>query len=192
MSADLHSTDTELARLIAIGDKHAFTILYRRHWKVLISTATRVLRSADQAEDIVQEIFYNLWSKREETVITGSVISYLHSSVRYKALNIIGRDIFQKDYLLALYETIELSDKTNAQSQLQLKELELTIKVAINNMPDKMQKVYILSRNEHLTHQQISDRLGISKETVKKHIQHALHLIKNAVKAGFHLLFLLI
>ena len=51
----------------------------------------------------------------------------------------------------------------------------------ISNMPPKMREVYQLSRQEHLSHKEIAARLGISEETVKKHIQHALQLIKTSL-----------
>jgi RNA polymerase sigma-70 factor (ECF subfamily) len=66
----------------------------------------------------------------------------------------------------------------NAEIDLQLKELQQTIRKSIDRMPPKMQKAYKLSRQEHLTYKEISNSMSISVETVKKHIQHALCFIR--------------
>jgi RNA polymerase sigma-70 factor (ECF subfamily) len=68
--------------------------------------------------------------------------------------------------------------------QLHLKEIQQTIHQVVAGMPPKMQEVYRLSRQEHLSHKEIAEKLGITTETVKKHIQHALQLIKTAL--GFN------
>lgn len=175
------STDEELVKLIFNGDEVAFTCLYRRHWEFLYMAAAKILRSDDFAVDVVQDVFYSFWIKREETNINGSVRGYLYTSVRYKALNIIKKNLSNKDYLDVLIKTIPQYDEQNAQQILQLKELNQNITAIIDKMPEKMQKVYKLSRLEGLSHQEISVKLGISKETVKKHIQHALAILKQAI-----------
>ncbi|SDL66508.1 RNA polymerase sigma-70 factor, ECF subfamily [Pedobacter sp. ok626] len=190
MPINANLTDKELIELISVGEESAFSILYRRHWTELFGTACRVLRSEDRAEDVLQEIFLALWTKRSEISITGSVLAYLHTSVRYKSMNLIERDIFERDYIQVLLSTIEQNGDCNAQQLLQLKELEQAIATVVEQMPDKMKVVYKLSRDKYLTHQEIADQLGISKETVKKHIQHALQLLKNAIGISV-LLFLL-
>jgi RNA polymerase sigma factor (sigma-70 family) len=70
----------------------------------------------------------------------------------------------------------------DAESQLQIKELQFAIQSAVDQMPNKMREVYQLSRKHHLTHKEIAERMGISDETVKKHIQHALQNIKTAIR----------
>jgi RNA polymerase sigma-70 factor (ECF subfamily) len=69
----------------------------------------------------------------------------------------------------------------DAESTLQIKELQHVIQSAVAQMPNKMREVYQLSRKHHLSHKEIAERLDISDETVKKHIQHALQIIKTAI-----------
>jgi RNA polymerase sigma factor (sigma-70 family) len=66
--------------------------------------------------------------------------------------------------------------------QLQLKELKQLVQSVVDQMPNKMRTVYELSRQQHLSHKEIAERLGISEETVRKHIQHALQLIKEVIR----------
>jgi RNA polymerase sigma-19 factor, ECF subfamily len=166
---------------MADDDKDAFTMLYRRYWEQLFETAAKALRSKDDAADLVQDVFLSIWNRKHELNITGSLAAYLQTSVKYKAINYIEKNITRRDYLALLTEMLVTYQPPDAESQLQIKELQRVIQTAVDQMPNKMREVYLLSRQQHLSHKEIAERLGISDETVKKHIQHALQLIKTAV-----------
>ncbi|MFL5745614.1 MAG: RNA polymerase sigma factor [Niastella sp.] len=174
-------TDETLLSLVADGDKEAFTMLYRRYWESLFATAARALRSKTDAADLVQDIFLSIWNRRHEIRITGSLGAYLQTSVRYKVIKYIEKNITRRDYLVLLTEVLVNYQPPDAESQLQIKELQHVIQSAVEQMPNKMREVYQLSRKHHLTHKEIAERLDISDETVKKHIQHALQIIKTAI-----------
>jgi RNA polymerase sigma-70 factor (ECF subfamily) len=174
-------TDENLLALIADDDTAAFTTLYRRHWEALFVTAVRVLRSRNEAADVVQDVFTNVWNRRRELNITGSLTAYLQTSVRYKAIHYIEKNITRRDYLALLTEVATESLPPDAETRLEVKEMQAVIAGAVAQMPPKMREVYLLSRQDQLSHKEIAARLGISDETVKKHIQHALQLVKNAI-----------
>ncbi|KIC95907.1 RNA polymerase sigma-70 factor [Flavihumibacter solisilvae] len=176
----LHN-DEALLSAMAADDQQAFTCLYRRYWKELFLTAAKALRDNDAAADIVQDVFLSLWNRRTELQLEGSLAAYLHTSVRYKAIHFIEKNIVRRDYAALL--TVLASDylPASAEERLQLKEAQFIIHETVAKMPPKMQEVYRLSREEHLSHKEISDKMGISAETTKKHIQHALKLIKLAL-----------
>ncbi len=171
-------SDEELIQQLSEGNKSAFSVLYQRHWEELFITAARVLRGREGAMDVVQDVFVSFWNRRSELQIQGSLKAYLHTSVRYHCIHFIEKNITRRDYLSVLAETIINSTPADAETEIQLKQLKEIIHQAIEKMPDKMKVVYKLSRQEHLTHKQISEHLNISVETVRKHIQHALHLIR--------------
>jgi RNA polymerase sigma-70 factor (family 1) len=171
-------TDAKLLQQIADGDNHAFTTLYRRYWEGLFVTAAKALRSKEEAADVVQDVFLSLWKRRNEINVQGSLSAYLHMSVRYKCIHYIEKNIIRRDYLLQLSEVEVSNSSTNAEINLQLKEMQQALSNTVAKMPAKMQEVYKLSRQEHLSYKEIADSMGISVETVKKHIQHALHLIR--------------
>jgi RNA polymerase sigma-70 factor (family 1) len=180
-AAILH-TDESLLLLVADGDKQAFTMLYRRYWQSLFTTAAKALRSKTDAADLVQDIFLSIWNRRHELDVTGSLAAYLQTSVRYKVIKYVEKNITRRDYLMLLTDMLVHHQPPDAESQLQIKELQSVIQLAVGQMPHKMREVYQLSRQHHLSHKEIADRLGISDETVKKHIQHALQNIKTAIK----------
>jgi len=181
MSHQSTHTDEVLLQLMSSDDQEAFALIYRRYWEGLFITAAKVLRGKQEAEDVVQDVFLSLWNRRKELHIEGSLAAYLQTSVRYKAIHYIEKNITRKDYLALLTDVAVNTLTPSADLQFQLKEVQQTIREVIAKMPPKMQEVYRLSRHEHLTHKEIAEKLGISVETVKKHIQHALQLIKNAL-----------
>ena len=176
----VHS-DEALLRLMSSDDQEAFTRLYRRYWEDLFITAAKALRGKEEAADVVQDVFLSLWNRRHELNIEGSLAAYLQTSVRYKAIHYIEKNITRRDYLALLTDVAVNTLPPSAEIQLQLKEVQQAIHDAVARMPPKMQEVYRLSRQEHLSHKEIADKLGISVETVKKHIQHALQLIKTTL-----------
>lgn len=181
LSAGQLYSDEELLRFIKQGEEEAFSLLYRRYWEGLFTTAARVLRSKDDAADVVQDVFLSLWNRRGELNITSSVQAYLQTSARYKSIHFIEKNITRRDYLAVLADTPVDTAALSPELQVQLKEVQRVIGETVARMPPKMQEVYLLSRQQQLTHKEIADQLGISSETVKKHIQHALQLIKTAL-----------
>ncbi len=173
--------DEVLICQIADDDSNAFTLLYCRHSDDLLLTANRVLRNKTAAADVVQDIFLSLWNRRKGMQITGTVRTYLHTSVRYHCLHYIEKNITRRDYLSRLAETVEEFVSDNIIVELQLKELWKILHEVVSHLPPRMQEVYKLSRDENLTHKEIAERLNVSVETVKKHIQHALQHIKSAI-----------
>jgi RNA polymerase sigma-70 factor (ECF subfamily) len=167
--------------MLASGDTAAFTSLYRRYWESLFLTAVKVIRCKQDAADIVQEIFMSLWRRREELAINGSLAAYLQTSVKYKTIHYIEKNITRRHYLDTIAEWVASHPASSAEATLQVKEIQELVHAAVINMPPRMQEVYRLSRQEQLTHKQIAVELGISEETVKKHIQHALQLIRTAI-----------
>jgi RNA polymerase sigma-70 factor (ECF subfamily) len=172
------SSDEQLLHQMASGNRQAFTEIYTRYWADLFITATKVLRGKPEAADIVQDVFLSFWKRRNELNLNGSLAAYLHTSVRYKCIHYIEKNILRRDYLVRLAEAAISAFSPTAEIDLHLKEMRQRINETIAKMPPKMQEAYKLSRQECLTHKEISDSMGISVETVKKHIQHALQLIK--------------
>ena len=174
----MHPSDKQLLQRMADSERQAFTLLYRRYWEELFITAARALRRKEEAADVVQDVFLSLWHRRNDLDVQGSLSAYLHTSVRYKCIHYVEKNITRRDYLIQFAESVRSSASKSAEINLQLKEIEQTVNKTVAKMPAKMQEVYKLSRQQHLSYKEISDSMSISVETVKKHIHHALHLIR--------------
>lgn len=186
----MNRSDHELLFLIAAADAGAFRELYFRYRNDLFATAVRVLRDEEEAADIVQEVFLSLWNRRHALDIEGSIAAYLHTSIRYKCLNAIRKNIRQRDYLIQL-AYITSHAVSDPGSHLQCKELQVTIDETLSEMPSRMREAFILSRHRLLTYREIAREMDISPETVKKHIQAALRLLHQALSSFAVHLFML-
>ncbi len=178
----LQYADDDLLALIARDEIDAFTAIYRRYWEPLLVTAARAIRCKTEAADIVQDVFLSLWNRRAELDIQGSLAAYLQTSVRYKAIHYIEKNIVRHDYISLLTDASGDTLSESGEIGLQVKQVQELIRHTVSRMPSKMQTVYKLSRQENLSHKEIAAQLGISTETVKKHIRHALSLVRSALE----------
>lgn len=174
-------TDEVLVQQMKDGCREAFTQLYSRYWEDLFNTAARALRSKEEAADVVQDVFLSCWERREVLAIQGSLAAYLHTSIRYKCIHYIEKNITRRDYLLQLCMVEVSMSATHPELVLQLKDLQEAVDKAVAKMPPKMQQVYKLSRQEHLSYREIAEFMDISSETVKKHLHRALRLIRTSL-----------
>lgn len=161
------------------GDEVAFTTLYDRYWADIYRNAMKLLGDANDAEDVVQELFESIWKRREVLQINGAMAAYLHTSARYISLHLIEKNVTKAEYADAL----QLAEIPLVESHMDAKTLESAIDKIIDTLPDKMKMVFLLSRREHLSHKEIAEQLQISEETVKKQVYNALKAIRQHLGA---------
>lgn len=180
-------SDAELVDFLKSGEEAAFSQIYKRYWYVLYHHAIKMVRDEDEATDVVQEVFTSLWSKPNNIKLNSSLSYYLHSCVRNYVLNLFNREKIRTAYFSSLQYTLDegglLSDRI-----LMQKELSLIVETQISLLPEKMRKVFELSRNSHLSHKEISQELGISEATVKKQIHNAIKILRFKLTSLFILI----
>lgn len=166
---------------MASGDTAAFSQLYNRYWDELFTLAARMLRAEEEAADVLQDVFYSLWQRREDLAVSGSVSAYLHTSVRYRVRDYIARNITRRDYLSLLTDTAVHTLPPNSQLRLELKEIQEAIRSTVARMPARVREAYTLRREHHLSYAEIAGKMGTSPETARKQVQQAMILIKNTL-----------
>ncbi len=165
--------------------------LFKRYYKPLRSYAFRFVNNKDLSEDIVQDVFFELWNKKEYIRFEeeNSVKSYLFKSVFNRSVNILNSG-YLKDSL-PLEETSEsqiiehylVHHLENQERSLLLKELKIEIAEFVDMLPPQCKKIFILSRTHNLKNKEIAEKLGISIKAVEKQITKAVtelrkHLLK--------------
>jgi RNA polymerase sigma-70 factor, ECF subfamily len=148
-------------------------LLFKSNFKELCYFAIQYVKDSDIAKDIVQEVFFGLWQKKESIDLSKSVRSYLVSAVRNKCLNYI-RD--HKKFSDTILESEDQYIKSNYKQPDRLIEEEIRKKIlsSIEELPVKCREVFLLSRYEKLKYQEIADRLHISVKTVETQMSKAL------------------
>ncbi|ANH83074.1 hypothetical protein A8C56_20660 [Niabella ginsenosidivorans] len=179
-------SDEELFLLLKKEDNRAFDEIYKRYRGLLKSLAEKMLESTQVAEDIVQEIFLNLYCRREQIDIKISLKYYLLKAIKFKILNEFRSSGVRNAYRRHLFFQGQLISPENSHFDCEVKDLNTNIQLSINALPDKCKTAFLLSRSEELSYKDISGYMGISVSTVEKHISKALRLLKsNLLVADF-------
>lgn len=160
-----------------IGTKAQFEKIFRDHYSNLCAYANHFLKDTDAAEEVVQEVMYKLWMQRSSIVITGSLQSYLFRAVRNGSLNVLKHLDVREEY--RRYREQESADSDPGTTDgLIISELQEKIRRAIDLLPMERRKVFIMSRYDGLTYQEIADRLSISVKTVENQMGKALKFLR--------------
>ena len=170
--------ENELLLLIATGDELAFRQLYNHYWEKLYSVAFVLTKSVVLSEEIVQDVFVKLWIKREELPSITSFDGYLFIMTRNHIYNTLRKIASAQPLEKHLEQEFGMTMAPTEQPLL-TKELEQLIHLALRHLPNKQRMVFELSRWEGLNHAAIAERMGISKLTVKSHMNRALQFIRN-------------
>lgn len=176
-------TDAQLWDAIRNNDKKAFDMLFDRHWPVLFTTAWQFTKDREICADITHDIFLNLWLNRHRLEII-SVPHYLKAAARYHVYKKLRHTRTVNLYYTDQLETVpEKELKANAgEEKLRYLELEDTLNLHLSNLPKRCREIFTLSRREHLSNDEIANRLGISKRTVENQLTHALHYLRISLK----------
>lgn len=175
MLADAPHNSDYLIRQVATGDEPAFRKLFYLHWDNIYSVAFTFTRSQVIAEEIVQDVFLKIWLKREQLTAVDNFDNYLFIIAR----NHIYNQLRKKAGAVPLPEQEEHHEyHASPEQALLLKETARIVREAVQQLPQQQRLVFELSRNEGLDYASIAHRLGVSRLTVKSHMNKALHAIR--------------
>jgi len=183
-------TDQELISLLKDNSQSAFTQIYDRYQGLLFVYACKITKDESEAEDIVQEVLFYLWDKRNVIKFEGSLSSYLYSAVRYKFFNLLDRKKVRVNYAESIQVFIDQED-VQADHMVRERDLSVLIEKEIALLPPKMREIFEMSRKRHLSHKEISHKLGVSEKTVKNQVNNALKTLRVKLGLVFFLIFLM-
>ncbi len=164
------------------GDEKALEYLYLCYYDLLFRQAYGILKDRDLAENITQDTFVYIWQRKETLSIQGSIKAYLQAMVRYQVFHTIKNGQSRPQVYENITERMDMNRGLSPQDILEEKELIKSIAAAVDTLPDRCREVYVMSREQQLTHKEIAARLGISTKTVENQITKALRVIKGSLK----------
>jgi RNA polymerase sigma-70 factor (ECF subfamily) len=168
--------EKELLTRLHNSDEAAFTEIYNLYWKKLFFIAAQKLNSLSEAEEIVQDIFLDVWKRREDININTSLASYLSICVKYKVINLLAKRNQQfryQEYASSMHET-----DASTQQYISLDELREQLMKETAKLPEKCRMVFQMSREQGYSQKQIARKLSISEKTVESHISRALRSLR--------------
>lgn len=178
MAEEIVYTDHKLLQLVAQHDQAALRLLYQRYWTSLYDMAYRRLKDAQQAEEIVQDVFINIWKLRESLEIDNPG-AYLRTAVRHRVLNYVTRNKAADSF----YEPMALllADSGRADELLLRKELLKLLRLYIETLPAKRKQIFLLHLYTNLSTKEIAERLSVSQKTVQNQILNAIDGMKTQI-----------
>ncbi|HMG07901.1 MAG TPA: sigma-70 family RNA polymerase sigma factor, partial [Mucilaginibacter sp.] len=165
--------DIELVALLKTGDREAFAEIYTRYKRLLFVHAYKRLKSQEEVEDIIHELFATLWAKHETITFKTHLSGYLYTSIRNRILDKVYQKQKESVYIQSLQKFIDEGEAVT-DHLARHNEMSALIEKEIAALPRKMRVVFELSRKAELSHREIAEQLDISEQTVRKHVQHAL------------------
>lgn len=154
-------------------DRTSFETLFRKFFPALMAFSLKFLPDEDDAREVVHSVFINLWERRDTLDTSGSLKSYLFTSVHNRCLNTI-RD--RKKFSDA--EVPESVSDIDVQAQLESMELEEKIGQAISSLPEKCREIFEMNRFQGLKYAEIAEKLGLSVKTVENQMSKALKIMR--------------
>lgn len=166
---------------------HTYKLLFHKYYANLLFYATRIV-GEEEAEDVVQDVFVELW-RRKDTVQMGEQIqAFLYRAVYTRALNVLKHRDVKSSYEAVLAEIhkkrIEFyqPDNNDVVKRIENRELRKRLAEAINELPDKCKMVFKLSYLHDMKNKDIAETMGISLRTVEAHMYKALKILRGKLE----------
>ena len=159
------------------GDEAAFAQLYDSLWTKLYSSAYNYLRDKEAAQEIVQEVFVNLWIKRKDLEDTKDIAGFAMTTAKFKIYDYFDKKAVEKRYAET---TIHLcvTSANDTHQHLEYEETKQLIKDAIDQLPETTGKIFRLSRFQQLTNEEIARTMKLSVKAVEYHITQSLKQLR--------------
>jgi RNA polymerase sigma-70 factor, ECF subfamily len=161
-------------------DQKAFEFLYHLYYSPLCSYAMGFVKIQSEAQDLVNDCFYELWKSRSSMDLQSSLKAWLYICVRNRAINHLKKTKAVNRYLSALSYPFAFEEEIIAKTEELLMQEELTTKLrqAIEQLPGQCRYIFYLNRFEGMKYKEIARKLNLSEATIKTQIARALKSLR--------------
>jgi RNA polymerase sigma-70 factor (ECF subfamily) len=161
----------------------AFELLFRRYYVRLCCFANKFIADQIESEEIVQEVFLNIWKKRDRLKLNNEIQPYLFKSIQNLCFNFLSHKKVANKY----YSVIEVvyknqAEEFNSYESVLYTELQSRVDQAIGSLPEQCRNIFQMSRQDGLKYGEIAEKLGISIKTVETQMSRALSKLKHELK----------
>lgn len=184
--------EQQILQQVAAGDEKAFQALFHEYRGRLFYYISRFIKSEQVAEELVLDVFMKIWLGKELISEIQHFDSFLFRIAHNKSIDFLRSAANDSRLKELLWEEIQLHAAERPDMQMQVREFESKLRTAIALLPPQSKKVYTLSREQDLTHDQIAERLQISKATVNNHIVMARRFIRTYLSREMDLAILIL
>lgn len=162
--------DKDLLALLSESNHLAFQEIWGRYWQLIYNTAYKRLKNSNLCQDAVQDIFADLWLRRE-TLDISNLPAYLNKAIRYKVFKVLA-DTKADTPFFDIFENMA-DTAVGADNNVLEKELFDLAALWLESLPEKRRQVFLMRYTEGLSTKEIAQRLSISQKTVQNHLGRA-------------------
>jgi RNA polymerase sigma-70 factor (family 1) len=180
--------DFELISRIKEGDESAFRIVFDLYSSKLYAFSYRFLKEKEPCQEVIQEVFLNLWINRAKLDTQYPIAPYLYTITRRLTLNVLRHVTTSQSAMNKMWLNVKkVSNET--EEEVFLEDLSRFTEQVLSKMPKQQQLIFRMSRHQELSYDEIAEELNLSRNTVKNHLVAALKTLRTQFNKAFSILF---
>ncbi|CAL1521533.1 sigma-70 family RNA polymerase sigma factor [Chitinophaga sp. MM2321] len=180
MPEHLPDNEPDLLRRIAAGDERAFNYIYNFYSGTVFNTVMTYVKDKLEAEEILQQIFVKFWERRATLAGVRSLRDYFFISARNAVFNHFNR-LSKNARLVNNVKDNLTTVVNNTDHRVREKEYNQLLENAIRQLPPQQKQVYLLADRQDFSNEEIATQMGLSRLTVKKHLELARKFVRNHI-----------
>ena len=174
--------EQQILKKVSKGDTQAFRTLYMYYYNRLFQFAILFLRSEPASEDVIEDVFFNIWKDRDTLTDIPNFQAYIYQAVRNGCLNVLKSGYVSKRDELPETELQVKIAPDSPLDELTYKELNNAIQQAINALPERCRIIFKMAKEDDMSHREIAEALSIKICTVERQLLLAKDKIKQSIK----------
>lgn len=172
------------------GDEEIFGLIFRKYWFSLYQVAYKKVQSHEDAEEIVQSLFVELWEKREQLSIN-DLGKYLRTSLRNRFIDFVRKTMVEDKYAV-YYKSFSTFRHQHTEESIAYNDLREQMTKGLSQLPEKTREILSLSRMAGLSNHQIAKRTKLSEKSVEYHISKCIKLLRRHLQDFLAVLVILV
>jgi RNA polymerase sigma-70 factor (family 1) len=173
-------SEIDILNRVAAGDEQAFQILYKKNFDRISRFTYKICKSDTVTEEIVQDVFFKVWSNRTALGHVNNIEAYLFSIARNKTIDFLRRLSLETSIINNLSTQLAEADNT-IDEKLDADALLSLIKEALSGLSAQKRQIFELSKIQGLSHDEVAEQMQLSKSTVKNHLSETLKYLKKNI-----------
>lgn len=170
----------ELIGRLKNNDKSALDEIFNYYYPRLYNFSKKILKIEVDIDDILQDVFLKIWLHRSKINNPETFNSFIFTVTKNALLNLIRSNAKNQAFKEEFSKRI-ISSEYVTQNQIEFNEIKTAIDKIVAKLPEKRQKVFLLSRNDGLSNKEIAQKLNISEKTIEDHITHSIRFLKKSL-----------
>lgn len=170
-----------LVQRIAAGDQQAYTEVYEAYYPEMLKAALRILKMNASAEDVCNDVFVQLWQKRESLASVQSLPQYLLTSVRNRSINVLkslSRDKQARENISRSFSGAAI----DTEHQVLDREYIAFVRQELDALPARAREVFLMCRDAGYSYEKTASQLGISRNAVKHHMVFVMKKLRGFIE----------